>query len=120
MKPWLWVIAGGLFETVWAVFMKFSEGFTQFYWTGATMIFIVVAIYLLNCGFKRGVPVGGGYAVFVGVGGVGSLVMETLYFEVPLTAVKILFAAIIIIGIIGVDLTTDLSNKEEEKNDQES
>jgi len=111
MKPWSWVLVGGLFETAWAICMKESSGFSDLFWTAATLAFLFTSVYLLNCGLKRGVPVGGGYAVWVGIGGLGSLIMGILLFNESLAYTRLIFAAIIIIGVIGVELS---SSPEEE------
>lgn len=117
MKPWSWVLVGGTFETAWALCMKMSEGFTDILWTIATLIFIFISVYLLDCGLKRGVPVGGGYAVWVGIGGIGSIVMGILVFGESLLPSRLLFAAIIIIGIIGVELSSDPEKMKDPQND---
>ncbi|MDR2698108.1 MAG: QacE family quaternary ammonium compound efflux SMR transporter [Candidatus Methanoplasma sp.] len=117
MKPWSWVIVGGTFETGWALCMKMSEGFTDIPWTIATLILIFVSVYLLDCGLKRGIPVGSGYAVWVGVGGIGGIVMGIIVFGDSMLWSRLMFAAIIIIGIIGVELT---SNPKAGKDNQDS
>jgi len=105
MKVWTWVIIGGTFETVWALTMKQSEGFTVIPWTLVTIAFMFVSVGLLNIGLKRGVPVGGGYAVWAGVGAVGSLVMGIILYHESLAILKFVFAAVILIGIAGVELS---------------
>ena len=112
LKPWSWVLVGGLFETAWAICMKLSNGFTDILWTAGTVAFVFTSVYLLDCGMKRGVPVGGGYAVWVGVGGIGSIVMGIIIFGESLLPTRLLFAAIIIIGIIGVELFSDTGDEE--------
>ncbi|MGE5556498.1 MAG: DMT family transporter [Methanocella sp.] len=109
---WTWVLLGGIFETAWAVTMKYSEGFTQIFWTAATLAFLGCSIYLLNGGMKRGVPVGGGYAVWVGIGAVGSIIMGLILFAEPLDSTRLAFAALIIVGIIGVELTCNPTKQE--------
>lgn len=106
MKPWSWVLIGGLFETAWALCMKASDGFTHIFWTMATLAFLFTSVYLLNCGLKKGLPVGSGYAVWVGIGGIGSIVMGVIIFGESLLLSRLLFAAIIITGIIGVELSS--------------
>jgi quaternary ammonium compound-resistance protein SugE len=105
MSPWPWVLAGGLFETAWAVTMKLSEGFSDIFWTILTLALIGCSVYMLNSGIKRGLPVGGGYAVWVGVGAIGSIVMGIILFSESIMITRLFFAAVIIIGIIGVELT---------------
>jgi quaternary ammonium compound-resistance protein SugE len=106
VKPWTWVLVGGVFETAWALCMKLSDGFTDVFWTIATITFLFISVGLLNIGLIRGVPVSGGYTVWVGIGAVGSIVMGILIFGESFQLTRLLFAAIIIIGIVGVELTT--------------
>jgi len=97
--------------------MKMSEGFTDVLWTIATLAFLFISIYLLSGGLKRGVPVSGGYAVWVGIGGIGSFAMGIILFDESLLFTRLMFAAIIIAGIIGVELT---SHRETGGNSQDS
>ena len=107
LNPWLWILAGGVFETTWALAMKMSDGFTDILWTVVTLAFLFTSVYFLNSGLKRGLPVGGGYAVWVGIGAIGSIVMCIIIFGESLQLTRLLFAAIIIIGIIGVELSCE-------------
>ncbi|MBQ8373618.1 MAG: QacE family quaternary ammonium compound efflux SMR transporter, partial [Candidatus Methanomethylophilaceae archaeon] len=79
-SSWIWVLIGGLFETVWAVFMKMSDGFTDPLYTALTIIFLFVSVALLNMGLKRGLPVGPSYAVWVGIGAVMSVISGIVLF----------------------------------------
>ncbi|MCL2032191.1 MAG: SMR family transporter [Methanomassiliicoccaceae archaeon] len=107
MKQWIWaiVLMGGVFEAVWALCMDKSHGFTNILWTIATIGFIFTSVSLLNIGLKRGVPVGGGYAVWVGVGTICSIVLGIIIANDPFLLSRLLFAAIIIVGIVGVELS---------------
>ena len=105
VSPWMFIMIGGAFETVWAVSMKLSEGFSNIPWTIMTMAFIIASVYLLNSGLKRGLPVGGGYAVWVGIGAIGSIIVGVILFSESLDPVRLIFAGIIITGIIGTELT---------------
>jgi quaternary ammonium compound-resistance protein SugE len=96
---------GGLFETAWAVTMKYSDGFSDIFWTILTLGLLGFSIYMLNGGIRRGLPVGGGYAVWVGIGAIGSIVAGILLFSESLLITRLIFAALIIIGVIGVELT---------------
>jgi quaternary ammonium compound-resistance protein SugE len=107
---------GGLFETAWAVTMKYSDGFSDIFWTVATLGLLGCSIYMLNGGIRRGLPVGGGYSVWVGVGAIGSIVMGILLFSESVLITRLFFAALIIMGIIGVELTCGPS---EENGDQQ-
>ncbi len=105
MTPWIWILVGGVFETVWALSMKMSDGFSNIPWTIVTLVFIFLSVYFLNSGMKRGLPVGGGYAVWVGVGAIGSIVMGIILFGESIAPMRLIFAALIVVGIVGVELT---------------
>jgi len=105
ISPWIIILIGGMFETVWAISMKFSNGFTDIPWTAMTLIFLGLSVYFLNSGLKRGLPVGGGYAVWVGTGAIGSIIMGVILFSESVEPMRLIFAAIIITGIVGTELT---------------
>lgn len=112
MKAWWWVIVGGMCETTWAICMKESDGFSNIFWTVITLAFLFTAVYLLNSGLKRGIPVGSGYAVWVGVGGIGSIIMGIIIFNEPLLLERMIFAAIILTGIVGVEMSSEIKKEE--------
>ncbi|MDR0524022.1 MAG: multidrug efflux SMR transporter [Candidatus Methanoplasma sp.] len=104
MNPWAWVMVGGVFETAWAVTMKLSDGFSDLWWTAATVAFIGCSVYLLDRGLRK-IPVGGGYAVWVGIGAIGSIVMGVALFGEGVGLARMASAAAIVAGIIGLELT---------------
>ena len=69
---WVFLIIGGLFETVWATTMFVSDGFTVPLWTAITIVFMFVSTWFLNVAFTKGIPTGIGYSVWVGIGALGS------------------------------------------------
>ena len=106
MNPWLIIIIGGVFETCWAITMKMSEGFTNIIWTLITLGFMACSIWLLNKGMNSGnIPIGSGYSVWVGIGAVGSIILGIIIYKEPLTLLRMIFATVIIIGIIGVEMS---------------
>lgn len=106
-RAWLWVLIGGLFETTWAVFMKMSNGFTDVFYTVLTLIFLFVSVGFLNKGLKAGLPVGPCYAVWVGIGAVMSVVAGMFMFGEMLNLLGYVFLAIVIGGIVGLNLVTE-------------
>ena len=103
---WLWVLVGGMFETVWAVFMKLSDGFTDIPYTILTVMFIFVSVYMLNRGLKLGMPIGPSYAVWVGIGAIGAVFSGMVLFGDMLNLYGWAFLSIVIAGIIGLNLVT--------------
>ena len=110
---WLWILVGGVFETGWATGMKMSESFTNIPWTIITLILIVCSVHFLNKGLKvnkglkAGLPMGPCYAVWVGIGAVGSIIVGLVVFNEMLNILGWAFLVVIIIGILGLNLVTE-------------
>lgn len=103
---WLWVLLGGVFETGWATGMKMSQQFTDIPWTIATLVMIVISTLLLNKGLKSGIPMGPCYAVWVGIGAVGSIIMGILVFGETLNILGWSFLAVVVVGVLGLNMVT--------------
>lgn len=110
-RAWAWVMAGGVFETVWATFMKMSGGFTDILFDALTLIFMALSIYALNRGFRSGLPTGPCYAVWVGVGAIGSVLVGLVAFGDMLSAGGWICIALIVAGVIGLNLSTEPSEE---------
>lgn len=98
-------------ETVWAVSMKFSEGFTNVPYTIITVAFILISLVFLSKGMDGGIPVGTAYAVWVGIGAVGAVIAGIMLLGDPVNMAQVLFIMLIIAGIVGLEIT---SGKKEE------
>lgn len=105
---------GGVFETAWAATMKLSDGFTHLPWTLITILLLFIAVYVLDYGLKGGIPVGSGYSVWVGVGAIGSIIVGIILFGESMEFTRLFFAAMIIVGVIGVEMTSHPKNDAEE------
>lgn len=103
-SAWAWVFVGGVLETVWASGMKMSDGLSNIPWTIFTMAFIVLSTLCLNKGLKSGLPMGVCYAVWVGIGAVGSIIVGLLFFGDTLNVLGWAFLAVIIVGIVGLNM----------------
>lgn len=102
---WIVLVVAGLFETGWAIGLKFTDGFTRLWptlWTGLAMI---ISLGLLGIAVKT-LPVGPAYSVWVGVGAVGTVILGIVLLEEPVTAARLVSVGLIIIGIIGLKLAT--------------
>ena len=104
---WFIVFLGGVVETMWAFTMKLSHGFTVLPYTLATLALLLVSTGLLNVGLKNGIPVGVGYAVWVGIGAIGSVLVGMVVFGDMLSILGYIFLALLIIGIIGMNLVSN-------------
>lgn len=102
---WLPVILGGFMEAAWASFMKLSDGFTDIPYVALMLVFMAFSMLLLNRGFKAGLPTGACYAVWVGIGSVATLVAGILFFDEAVEPLGWLFVAMIVAGVVGMDLS---------------
>ena len=102
---WGILVLAGLFEVGWAIGLKYTEGFSKLWpsvWTAAAMI---VSLYLLGIAMKN-LPVGTAYAVWVGVGAVGTVILGIVLLKEPANLGRLVSVALIIAGIIGLKLAT--------------
>lgn len=102
---WLLLIIAGLCEIVWAIGLKHTAGFTRIWPTVVTLTAMIVSIVLLGIAMKS-LPVGTSYAVWVGIGAVGTAVMGILVLGEPANVGRIASLTLIIAGIVGLKLAT--------------
>jgi quaternary ammonium compound-resistance protein SugE len=102
---WIYLFVAGLFEVVWAIAMKYAEGFTKPLSSGIMVVAMLISIFFLSQALKT-LPVGTGYAVWTGIGAVGTALMGILLFGESRDIARVLFIFLIIIGIAGLKLTT--------------
>ncbi len=100
---WLYLAAAGLLEIVWAIGLKETAGFTRFTPTVVTVTAMVASVALLGIAL-RDLPVGTGYAVWTGIGTVGTALIGMLVFNEPVTAFRLGSIGLIVAGIIGLKL----------------
>lgn len=101
--PWIYIFIAGLFEVGWAVGLKSSEGFTKLGASVWTVIAMIASFYFLSQGLKS-IPLGTGYAVWTGIGAVGTAILGMIFFEESKDIIRILCILLIITGIIGLKL----------------
>ena len=102
---WVMLVVAGLFEVGWAIGLKYSEGFTRLWPTVWTVLAMVLSLWLLGVSMKS-FPVGTAYAVWVGVGPVGTVILGIVLFSEPANAARLISVGLIIAGIIGLKLAT--------------
>lgn len=101
---WLLLILAGLLETVWAIGLKYTEGFTRLVPSVVTLSAMAVSITLLALAM-RSLPVGTAYAVWTGIGVVGTVIIGMLWLGEPAQWMRILSLTLIVLGILGLKLS---------------
>ncbi|HET7630724.1 MAG TPA: quaternary ammonium compound efflux SMR transporter SugE [Gemmatimonadaceae bacterium] len=102
---WLILLLAGLFETGWAIGLKYSHGFTRLWPSVWTVVSMAISLGLLGLAMKS-LPVGTAYSVWVGVGAVGTVILGIVLFREPANLARLLSVGLIIAGIIGLKLAT--------------
>lgn len=102
---WFILIVAGLFEVAWAIGLKYTEGFTRPLPTVATVGAMMISLWLLGMAMKS-LPVGTAYAVWVGVGAVGTVILGMVLFDEPANPGRLVSVALIVAGIVGLKLAT--------------
>ena len=103
MSPWIFVVLAGLLETGWALGLKYSDGFTRPVPSALTIAGAIASFWLLSLAMKD-LPVGTSYAVWVGIGAVGTAVAAEILFHEPVTFMRVAGIGLIIAGIIALKL----------------
>ena len=103
MRQYAWAIlvVAGLFETGWAIGLKYSDGFTRLWPSLATAIMIVVSMGLLGVA-TRSLPLGTAYAVWTGIGAVGTVVLGIVLFGESAALSRLACLGLIVAGILGL------------------
>ena len=102
---WLILVLAGLFEIGWAIGLKYTDGFTRPWPTLGTVAAMAISLALLGIAMKS-LPVGSAYAVWVGVGAVGTAILGIILLGEPANAGRLISLALIIVGIVGLKLAT--------------
>lgn len=102
---WVYLMLAGVLEVVWAVGLKYSEGFSKFWPSVITLVATVASFWLLALALKH-LPLGTGYAIWVGIGAVGTAFVGMLIFKEPATVARLMCIGLIVAGIIGLKLTS--------------
>jgi quaternary ammonium compound-resistance protein SugE len=101
---WIYLLLAGLFEVIWAIGLKYTEGFTRLWPTVGTVTAMVISIALLAMAVKT-LPIGTAYAIWTGIGAVGAVALGIVLFGDPATLPRLLCVALIVVGIVGLKLT---------------
>ncbi|QED49436.1 DMT family transporter [Cytobacillus dafuensis] len=100
---WIYIIIAGLLEIVWVIGLKYSHGFTKLIPSIITILIILFSFYLLSKALHS-IPLGTGYAIFTGIGTVGTVLVGILFWEESINPQKLFFVTLILFGIIGLKI----------------
>ncbi|HEX9931314.1 MAG TPA: multidrug efflux SMR transporter [Allosphingosinicella sp.] len=101
---WFWLILGGLFEVGFTTSLRFVDNFRNVPWTIAFLVSVTISMGLLEYA-ARTIPMGTAYAVWGGIGAIGTVAVGMLWFGEPATTVRMLLILVIVAGIAGLRMT---------------
>lgn len=102
---WVILVVAGLLEVCWAISLKYTEGFTRLLPTAITVVAMVLSMGLLGLAV-RSLPIGTAYAVWTGIGTVGTVIVGILLLGEPATVLRLACVLLILTGIVGLKLVT--------------
>lgn len=102
---WVYLLVAGLLEVGWAVGLKYTEGFTRLVPSVLTLVSMVASVVMLGIALKS-LPLGTAYAVWTGIGTLGTVIFGIILFSEPTDALRIASIALIVAGIVGLKLVT--------------
>jgi quaternary ammonium compound-resistance protein SugE len=105
VMAWLLLVVAGLFEVAWAIGLKYTDGFTRLWPTVGTLAAMAISLGLLGLAMKS-LPVGTSYAVWVGVGAVGTAILGIVLLGEPANTGRLLSLGLIVAGIVGLKLSS--------------
>lgn len=102
---WTLLIVAGFLEILWAVSLRYTEGLTNVYWGSVTILSGLASFYCLAQAIKT-IPIGTGYAVWTGIGAVGTAILGIAFFAESAALPRLACMGLIVAGIIGLKLVT--------------
>ena len=102
---WTYLIIAGVLEIVWAIGLKYTDGFSKLMPSVITIAAMIASVVFLALALKT-IPVGTGYAVWTGIGAVGTAILGIVLFAEPATAARIGCIALIVAGIVGLKIVS--------------
>lgn len=100
---WIYLLIAGMTEIVWAIGLKFADGFTNVAPSLVTLVFIVISFLLFAIAMKT-IPIGTAYAVFTGIGAAGTAILGIWLFNENASLEKLFFLSLLLFGIIGLKM----------------
>lgn len=102
---WIILVLAGVFEVIWTIGLKYSDGFTRLWPSIGTAIAMIISVVLLGIAMK-GIPVGTAYAVWTGIGTLGAVIFGIYLFNEPANLLRLFCLGLIVTGIIGLKLVS--------------
>lgn len=102
---WYYLLVAGLFEVVWAVGLKYTEGFSRLWPSAGTVLAMIASFYCLAAALKT-IPVGTGYAVWTGIGAAGTALFGIILFGESTSVPRLVSIALILCGIVGLKVSS--------------
>jgi quaternary ammonium compound-resistance protein SugE len=102
---WVALLAAGILDVLWAVSMKYADGYSRLGWSMVSLALLAVFVFLLGHSLQV-LPVGTAYAVWTGIGAVGTVLLGVVLFGESLDPIRICCILLVVIGIIGLKLQT--------------
>lgn len=102
---WFYLVVAGLLEIVWAIGLKYTEGFTRLVPSAITIVAMIASVWFLALAL-RVIPVGTGYAVWTGIGAVGTAILGIALLGEPATVARLACIGLIVAGIVGLKLVS--------------
>ena len=96
--PWVWLIIAGILEVAWVIGLKYADGFTRF-WPSVATVLLMLASFWCLAQAVRGLPLGTSYAIWTGIGAVGTAILGMILFKEPATAARVACMALIVGGM---------------------
>ncbi|MBK7631340.1 MAG: quaternary ammonium compound efflux SMR transporter SugE [Ignavibacteriales bacterium] len=100
---WIILFLAGLFEVAWAIGLKYTEGFSKLWPSVFTIVCMIISMGLLAYSVKH-LPIGTAYAIWTGIGAVGTAILGIILFNESKELVRILFIFLIVVGIVGLKI----------------
>jgi len=100
---WIYLFIAGLFEIGWAIGLKYTAGFTKLWPSVITIVGMILSFYFLSTAVKT-IPIGTAYAIWTGIGAVGTAILGIILFGESKEIIRIFFIMLIVIGIVGLKI----------------
>lgn len=104
MISWVYLILAGIIEVIWALSLKYAEGFTKFWPSVVAVITIALSMLLLSMAMRE-LPVGLSYGIFVGMGAIGATILGIILFNEPANPTRFFFLALLLASLVGLRMT---------------